>query len=156
MIVLFEGGSLTIYTSKNLKDWEKHGSVQGFHECPELFPLAIDGDPKHVRWIMYGGERPVPYRDVRWQAVCPGNPGQAADVPRGQVLCSPDVQQHRRRHGGPAAANPGGVARRAGRAALDPHGVDASDNAAGPFQPLGYRWSDLAADFLPLPSLAGK
>jgi len=55
VIVLFEGGSLTIYTSKNLKDWVKHGGVEGFHECPELFPLAIDGDPKKVRWIMYGG-----------------------------------------------------------------------------------------------------
>ena len=55
VMVLFEGGSLTIYTSKNLKDWERHGSVSGFHECPELFPLAIDGDAENVRWIMYGG-----------------------------------------------------------------------------------------------------
>jgi len=55
VIVLFEGRSLTIYTSENLKDWEKHGSVEGFHECPELFPLAVDGDPNNVRWIMYGG-----------------------------------------------------------------------------------------------------
>ena len=55
VIVLFEGRALTIYTSKDLKDWTKHGSVEGFHECPELFPLAIDGDPNKVRWIMYGG-----------------------------------------------------------------------------------------------------
>jgi len=55
VIVLFEGRSLAIYTSKNLKDWARHGSVEGFHECPELFPLAVDGDPKRVRWIMYGG-----------------------------------------------------------------------------------------------------
>jgi len=55
VMVLFEGRSLTIYTSENLKDWQKHGGVEGFHECPELFPLAIDGDPKKVRWIMYGG-----------------------------------------------------------------------------------------------------
>ena len=55
VLVLFEGGSLTIYTSKNLKEWEKHGGVKGFHECPELFPLAIDGEANKVRWIMYGG-----------------------------------------------------------------------------------------------------
>jgi len=54
VMVLFEGSSHTIYTSKNLKDWEKHGGVQGFHECPELFPLAIDGDPEEIRWIIYG------------------------------------------------------------------------------------------------------
>ncbi len=55
VMVLFEGDSLSIYSSNNLKDWEKHSSIQGFHECPELFPLTIDGDPKNIRWIMYGG-----------------------------------------------------------------------------------------------------
>lgn len=54
VMVLFEGNSLNIYTSDNLRDWEKHGRIDGFHECPELFPLAVDGDPDNVRWIMYG------------------------------------------------------------------------------------------------------
>jgi fructan beta-fructosidase len=54
-MVLFEGSSLNIYSSDNLRDWEKHGRIDGFHECPELFPLAVDGDPGDVRWIMYGG-----------------------------------------------------------------------------------------------------
>ena len=55
VMVLFEGGGLNIYTSDNLRDWDRHGSIPGFHECPELFPLAVDGDPNDVRWIMYGG-----------------------------------------------------------------------------------------------------
>jgi sucrose-6-phosphate hydrolase SacC (GH32 family) len=55
VLVLFEGGGLTIYTSKNLKQWERHGNISGFNECPELFPLAIDNNPDEVRWIMYGG-----------------------------------------------------------------------------------------------------
>ena len=55
VMVLFEGNSLNIYTSDNLRNWEKHGHIDGFHECPELFPLAVDGDPNNVRWIMYGG-----------------------------------------------------------------------------------------------------
>lgn len=55
VMVLFEGSSLNIYTSDNLRDWEKHGHIDGFHECPELFPLVVDGDPGEVRWIMYGG-----------------------------------------------------------------------------------------------------
>ena len=54
VMVLFEGDALSIYSSSNLKDWERHSSIQGFHECPELFPLTIDGDPKNIRWIMYG------------------------------------------------------------------------------------------------------
>jgi sucrose-6-phosphate hydrolase SacC (GH32 family) len=54
-MVLFEGSGLNIYTSNNLRVWDKHGSIPGFHECPELFPLAADGGPDNVRWIMYGG-----------------------------------------------------------------------------------------------------
>ncbi len=66
VMVLFEGGGLNIYTSKNLCDWHRHGSIPGFHECPELFPLAVDppspdgsatasGKPRKIKWIMYGG-----------------------------------------------------------------------------------------------------
>jgi len=66
VMVLFEGQSLNIYTSDNLRDWEKHGGIPGFHECPELFPLAVDpsspdgsdvasGKPKEIKWVMYGG-----------------------------------------------------------------------------------------------------
>jgi len=65
VMVLFEGTSHAIYTSKDIKTWERQGSVEGFHECPELFPLAIapsspgdsdakGHDPNNVRWVMYG------------------------------------------------------------------------------------------------------
>lgn len=56
IMVLFEDGGNTIYSSGNMKDWERHGSITGFHECPDLFPLALDGDPENIRWIMYGGD----------------------------------------------------------------------------------------------------
>ena len=54
VMILFEDDGMTIYTSKNLKQWERHGSISRFYECPELFPLAVDGNPNDVRWIMYG------------------------------------------------------------------------------------------------------
>ena len=54
VMVLFEDGAHSIFTSDNLRQWDKQGNVQGFHECPELFPLAVDGDPQNVRWVMYG------------------------------------------------------------------------------------------------------
>jgi len=54
VMVLFEDGAHSVFTSGNLKQWKKRCSIQGFHECPELFPLAVDGDPKNIRWIMYG------------------------------------------------------------------------------------------------------
>ncbi|MDG1356824.1 MAG: hypothetical protein P8P36_01370 [Akkermansiaceae bacterium] len=34
----------------------KTSSIKGFHECPELFPLALDGDPENRKWIMYGAK----------------------------------------------------------------------------------------------------
>ncbi len=54
VMILFEDGGHSVFTSDNLKEWEKTGSIQGFHECPELFPLAVDGDPENIRWVMYG------------------------------------------------------------------------------------------------------
>ena len=56
VMVLFEQKGHNIYTSPDLKTWTKTGAVEGFHECPELFPLAVDGDPEKVQWIMYGAK----------------------------------------------------------------------------------------------------
>ncbi|HUS90862.1 MAG TPA: glycoside hydrolase family 32 protein [Phycisphaerae bacterium] len=53
-MVLFEDGAHSIFTSSDLKSWAKQGSVDGFHECPELFPLAVDGNAENIRWVMYG------------------------------------------------------------------------------------------------------
>jgi len=41
VMILFEDGGHSIFTSDNLKQWKKTGSIHGFHECPELFPLAV-------------------------------------------------------------------------------------------------------------------
>jgi fructan beta-fructosidase len=56
VMVLYERPGHNIYTSPDLKTWTKTGSVNGFNECPELFPLAVDGDPESVKWIMYGAK----------------------------------------------------------------------------------------------------
>ena len=47
-----------IYSSSNLKKW-KHlsefgpaGAVGGAWECPDLFPLAVDGDKNNIKWVM--------------------------------------------------------------------------------------------------------
>ena len=56
VMVLFEQRGHTIYTSPDLKAWTKTGAIKGFSECPELFPLAVNGDPANVKWIMYGAK----------------------------------------------------------------------------------------------------
>jgi fructan beta-fructosidase len=59
VMVLATGQTIAIYTSPNLIDWEfasEFGQGEGAHygvwECPDLFPLMVDGNPDHVKWVM--------------------------------------------------------------------------------------------------------
>ncbi len=54
VLVLNERDGHSIYTSKNLKEWNFESHITGFWECPELFELPVDGDKNNTRWVMYG------------------------------------------------------------------------------------------------------
>lgn len=54
VMVLNERDGHSIYTSANLKDWTYQSHVTGFWECPDLFELAVDGNPNNTRWVMLG------------------------------------------------------------------------------------------------------
>ena len=54
VLVLNERNGHSIYTSDNLRDWTYQSHVNGFWECPDLFPLPVDGHPNNVRWVMLG------------------------------------------------------------------------------------------------------
>ncbi|APX01733.1 glycosyl hydrolase family 32 [Arthrobacter sp. QXT-31] len=49
---------VVLYKSGNLKDWTRlsefgpANATGGLWECPDLFPLAVDGDPANVKWVM--------------------------------------------------------------------------------------------------------
>ena len=49
---------IRLYSSTNLKQWTlmsdfgPAGAVGGAWECPDLFPLAVDGDPAKTKWVM--------------------------------------------------------------------------------------------------------
>lgn len=55
VMVLYEDNYFAIYNSRDLKNWEYRSRVKGFYECPELFELAVDGNEKNRKWVMYGG-----------------------------------------------------------------------------------------------------
>ena len=54
VLVLNERNGHSIYTSDNLRDWTYRSHVNGFWECPDLFPLPVDGNQNDVRWVMLG------------------------------------------------------------------------------------------------------
>ena len=46
-------GEFVFFTSPDLKQWKREGSVIGFAECPDLFPMKIEGTQK-TKWIGLG------------------------------------------------------------------------------------------------------
>lgn len=58
VIALPEARKVRLYASRNLHTWEHLSDFgpAGVHEqpweVPDLFPLAVDGDPQHVKWVM--------------------------------------------------------------------------------------------------------
>ena len=54
VMVLNERDGHSIYTSKNLKDWQFQSHLTGFWECPDLFELPVDGNKNKTKWVMYG------------------------------------------------------------------------------------------------------
>ncbi|WP_375294198.1 GH32 C-terminal domain-containing protein [Microbacterium sp.] len=49
-VVIYRSDNLKLWT--HLSDYGPRGAVEGVWECPDLFPLAVDGDPSDVRWVM--------------------------------------------------------------------------------------------------------
>lgn len=57
-VVLPKERKASFYSSKDLKNWAHlsdfgpAGAVEGDWECPDLFPLLVDGDEKKVKWVL--------------------------------------------------------------------------------------------------------
>jgi fructan beta-fructosidase len=43
---------VAFYTSRDLNKWTFASRIGGFFECPDLYPLPVDGDAKNVKWIL--------------------------------------------------------------------------------------------------------
>jgi fructan beta-fructosidase len=50
------GKNAAFYTSTNLKDWTKQSHLPGYYECTDLFELAVDGDAKNTRWVVFAAD----------------------------------------------------------------------------------------------------
>lgn len=48
--------SYLIFTSGDLLHWEKQSSIPDMYECPDMFPLAMDGDAAKIKWVVVNGD----------------------------------------------------------------------------------------------------
>lgn len=57
-VMVVAGGRLRTFSSHNLIDWRfGHLHPEISTECPDLFPMAVGGDPANQRWVLTGGGR---------------------------------------------------------------------------------------------------
>jgi fructan beta-fructosidase len=57
MALFLDQNDYALFSSPDLKHWEKLCDVKlpGASECPEFFPIAVDGDQHDTYWVFYGG-----------------------------------------------------------------------------------------------------
>ena len=48
--------SYLIFTSADLLHWEKQSSIPDMFECPDMFPLGLDGDAAKIKWVVVNGD----------------------------------------------------------------------------------------------------
>ena len=57
-VALSDQEKVSIYSSPDLKNWTHEsdfgpaGVTTAVWECPDLFPMAVGGDPKNVKWVL--------------------------------------------------------------------------------------------------------
>jgi fructan beta-fructosidase len=51
-----EPRGIAFHTSTDLKVWQQQSRLPGYFECPEIFPLPVDGDASRKRWVVFAGD----------------------------------------------------------------------------------------------------
>lgn len=65
IVALSSMQKVRFYSSSNLKDWKflsdfgPLGAVKGVWECPDIFPLAVDGNRKKMKWVLEVDVQPI-------------------------------------------------------------------------------------------------
>lgn len=68
--------AIAFYNSPDLKEWTFTSRIGGFFECPDLFPLSIDGDQAKQRWVLYGADGKYLLGDFDGKEFHPKSPKQ--------------------------------------------------------------------------------
>jgi fructan beta-fructosidase len=80
VLVLSGAGSYFLFTSPNLLDWdEQKVSIPDCYECPDLFPLPVDGDPARPKWVLVRGNGKYTVGTFDGREYRPETPQRACD-----------------------------------------------------------------------------
>jgi sucrose-6-phosphate hydrolase SacC (GH32 family) len=54
MALFLNGNRFGLFTSGDLKSWTQiqEITIEGGHECPDFFEIALDNDPKKMKWVL--------------------------------------------------------------------------------------------------------
>jgi len=57
MVLYVKRGQAHFFNSDDMKKWTATSvvSLNGFHECPDMFQLPAGGDTKKLKWVLYDG-----------------------------------------------------------------------------------------------------
>lgn len=56
MALYLDGNDYGLFGSPDLKQWKQLSrlTLPGVSECPDLFPITVDGKPNNVKWVFWG------------------------------------------------------------------------------------------------------
>ncbi len=70
-----DGGlGIAFYTSADLKCWQAQSWTPGYFECPDIFPLSVDGDKAQMVWVLCGADGDYQLGDFDGKAFTPTSP----------------------------------------------------------------------------------
>jgi fructan beta-fructosidase len=52
-MVVYSTTGTRFYSSPDLKTWTYRSAFGSGFECPDFFPLAVDGNPERLKWVLY-------------------------------------------------------------------------------------------------------
>lgn len=56
VMVLSGPGGYFFFSSDNLLSWKQESFSPDWYECPDMFRLAVDGNPDDMRWVLMNGD----------------------------------------------------------------------------------------------------
>ncbi len=67
--------TIAFHTSPDLKTWTYRSRIEGYHECPDLFELPVEGGSAgQTRWVLYGADAEYQTGDFDGATFTPDGP----------------------------------------------------------------------------------